>query len=191
MFTLGFKRHDPPWVRLPPWQAKVHTQYMPAVHPARTLPRAVGVNTHIIQKDKLATRTRHQLVASIKSSHSLSESLVKWLTTTPNPRQTAPLPFTARKPKNNSDVAFGVWKGPHCDNRMLHMTPQKSETRAGKWLWMATPCVGLQVTSDCEWLPLAWPPTTKCVNTASAENPTCTVRHHLEALSVATSWQMP
>lgn len=37
-------------------------------------------------------------------------------------------PFKTRKAKNSSSVAFGVWKGPRCDNRVLHTTPHKSKT---------------------------------------------------------------
>lgn len=43
-----------------------------------------------------------------------------------------PSPFRARKAKKSSDVAFRVWKGPHCVNRMLHMTHTHTPRTRGK-----------------------------------------------------------
>lgn len=72
-----------------------------------------------------------------------------------NNRPLPPSPFKAKQAKNSSSVAFGVWKGPRCDNRVLHTTPHKSKTTVyRKSLWVPTPCLVLQVTI-------------KCVNTAS------------------------
>lgn len=179
MFTPGFKKHNPPRIPRSPQQAGVHTYCMPATLPARALPRAMRVNTHIIQKEQLArkdgrrARCSYQLLISfpLKRAYSCSEMANNW----------PPLPFRARKPKNSSDVAFGVWKGPHCDNRMLHMTPHKSKTTVTR------------KASEC--LHLAW-----CFRSSSSvliQHPSMSRKSNRYSpptsgysLSVPTSWQI-
>lgn len=91
MFTPGFKKHNPPWVPWSPQQAGVHTHCTPAILPARALPRAMGVNTHIIQKEQLARKDRRPARCSYQLliSFPLREPtpVVKWLTTAPFPIQ--------------------------------------------------------------------------------------------------------
>lgn len=62
---------------------------MPAILPARALPRAMGANTHIIQKEQLARKDRRLARCSYQLliSFPLREPtpVVKWLTTGPLP----------------------------------------------------------------------------------------------------------
>lgn len=153
MFTPGFKKHNPPWV---PWllqQAGVHAHCMPAILPARALPRVMGVNTHIIQKEQLArkdgrpARCSDQLLISLPLRE--PTPVVKVLTTGPLPLSGQGKQRTAQMWHSGFGKVLTVITGCYAwpRTRVKVRLQEKS-------LWVPTPCVVLQVTI-------------KCVNTAS------------------------
>lgn len=181
MFTPGFKKHNPPWVPWLPQQAGVHTHCMPAILPARALPRAMGVNPHIIQKEKWVRKARRPTRGSDQLLISLPlrepTPVVKWLTTAP-----FPLPLSRQGKRRTAQVwhsgfgkvlavITGCYTWPHTRVK-LQFTGKASECLHLAWCFRSPSSVLIQHPS------------------VSRKSNRCSRPTSGYSLSVPTSWQM-